>query len=105
MAKREKGIKFVCDLCGGLLEEGRPRFIIRGELFCAFDGLEIEDDMDRSSESIREEMKRLIQKLEKRSEEEVRDEVHFPFKADLCRSCRDKFYVLLKPALDTDTRG
>ena len=105
MDKREKGIKFVCDLCGELLEEGRPRFIIRGELFCAFDGLEIDEDMDRSSESIREEMKRLIQKLEKRSEEEVRDEVHFPFEVDLCRTCRDKFYALLKPAVGVNKRG
>lgn len=100
--KKEKGIKFVCDLCGELLEEGRPRFICRGELLCAFDGLEIDEDMYRSSESIQEEIERLIKELEKRTEQELNDEVYFPFAIDLCRRCRDKLYGLLKPGEDTD---
>ncbi len=94
--KKKKGIKFLCDLCGELLEEGRPRFIFRGEIFCAFDGLEIEDDLERSSESIRAEIERLIRELEKRTEEDLQDEVHFPFHLDLCRKCRDRVYRALK---------
>ena len=93
---REKGIKFVCDLCGELLEEGRPRFICRGVLFGAFDGLEIEDDLPRSPESIEQEMRRLIKELEKRTEQDLSDEVYFPFNLDLCRRCRDELYARLK---------
>lgn len=100
--KKEKGIKFVCDSCGELLEEGRPRFICRGELFCGFEGLEIDDDLDRSPESIQEEIQRLIEELEKRSEQELNDEVYFPFAMDLCRRCRDRLYELLKSGKKTN---
>ena len=94
--KKEKGIKFVCDFCGELLEEGRPRFICRGELFCGFEGLEIDDDLDRSPESIQQEIQQLIQELEKRPEQELTDEVYYPFAFDLCRRCRDQLYRFLK---------
>ncbi len=97
-ARKQKGIKFVCDLCGELLEEGRPRFICRGELLCAFDGLEIDEDIARSPAKIRQEIEQLIKELEKRSPREVNDEVYFPFALDLCRRCRDKVYDLLRSA-------
>jgi hypothetical protein len=100
--KKQKGIKFICDLCGELLEDGRPRFICRGELLCAFDGLEMDEDLDRSSESILEEMERLIRELEKRPEQDLNDEVYFPFAVDLCRRCRDRLYALLKSGGETD---
>ncbi|HPO08990.1 MAG TPA: hypothetical protein PLZ55_10010 [bacterium] len=103
--KKQKGIKFLCDLCGELLEEGRPRFICRGEIFCAFDGLEIEEDLERSPESVRAEMERLIREMEKRTEEDLRDEVHFPFRLDLCRKCRDRIYRALKPGGELEIKN
>ncbi|MFH1738153.1 MAG: hypothetical protein ABIH23_04035 [bacterium] len=94
--KKEKGIKFVCDLCGELLEDGRPRFVCRGELFCGFEGLEIDEDLERTPESIQEELTQLIKELEKRPERELTDEVYFPFTLDLCRRCRDRVYAVLR---------
>ncbi|MEW6233942.1 MAG: hypothetical protein AB1656_01015 [Candidatus Omnitrophota bacterium] len=89
------GIKYVCDFCGQLIEIGRPRFILKGELFGAYDGAEFDETLLPPSANIQEEMKRLIAEAEKKSEKELTDEVHYAFKADLCRACRDKFYRIL----------
>ena len=91
----EKGIKFVCDLCGRMIEVGRPRFILRGELFCAYDGGTFDETPSTPPAELREEMKRLIALMEQRSEKDLMDEVHFAFALDLCSSCRVLLYRLL----------
>jgi len=93
---REKGIKFVCDLCGQLIEIGRPRFIFRGELFGAYDGGTFDETLDIPHETIREEMQKLIERMEKRTEKDLNDEVYYPFALDLCPSCRERIYRILE---------
>ncbi|MBN2329047.1 MAG: hypothetical protein JXR73_18040 [Candidatus Omnitrophica bacterium] len=95
MAK-EKGIKFVCDLCGQLIEIGRPRFILRGEIFCAYDGGQFDETTDIPRESIRQEMQKLIDMMEKRNEKDLNDEVHYAFNLDLCPACRKRIYSILE---------
>lgn len=94
----DKGIKFVCDLCGQLIEIGRPRFILRGELFCAYDGGTFDETTNTPRESMRQEMRKLIEMMEKRSEKELNDEVHYAFSLDLCPTCRKRIYRILEQA-------
>jgi hypothetical protein len=91
-----KGIKFVCDLCGCLIEIGRPRFIMKGELFCAYDGGVFDESAGGMKKDVQQEMERLIELAEQKSEKELSDEVHFAFELDLCAPCRKKVYAMLE---------
>lgn len=90
------GIKYACDCCGQLIEAGRPRYILRGELFCAYDGGTIDESASAKPKDFASEMKRLIELAEHRSEKELQDEVHYAFEIDLCQSCRDMMYQQVK---------
>ncbi len=92
----KSGIKFICDFCGDLIEVGRPRFIFKGELYCAYDGGNFNEVTITSPENIKEEMQKLIEIAEQKDEKELSDEVYYPFKIDLCRKCRDKLYKMLE---------
>ncbi len=93
---KDQGIKYICDFCGDLIEIGRPRFVLKGELFCAYDGGTFDETTLTPPEKIKDEMTKIIDMLEKKSEKEVNDEVHYPFQYDLCRKCRDRVYRLLE---------
>lgn len=93
---REKGIKFICDICGQLIEVGRTRYILKGELTCAYDGGRFDETSERRGTSFEEELRRLIEAAEKKSEKELIDEVHYPFEMDLCAACRAKLYRFLE---------
>ncbi len=94
--ENSKGIKFVCDMCGCLIEVGRPRFIMKGELFCAYDGGVFDESSGGKKKDVQDEMERLIELAEQRSEKELNDEVHFAFELDLCSPCRNKVYGVLE---------
>ena len=92
---RESGIKFICDLCGQLIEIGRPRYILKGDITCAYDG----GTFDETSEMRNTTLKRSTptdRPAETVTEKELNDEVHYPFKMDLCASCRRKIYGILE---------
>lgn len=91
----EEGIKFSCDLCGDLIDIGRPRFIFKGQLYCAYDGGKFDESTINTNTTIQDEIKRLIKVAESKSEKELNDEVHYAYKLDLCRTCRDKVYHLI----------
>lgn len=97
MVRKQQGIKFVCDFCGRLIEIGRPRFIFKGELFCAYDGGTFDESIDaEAGVDFKAEFARLIAAAEKRSEKELSDEVHYAFELDLCSSCRKQVYLMLE---------
>lgn len=98
---QEKGIKFICDLCGQLIEVGRARYIFKGELTCAYDGAHF-DETPHTQGSAIEEMKRLIEIAEQKSEKELTDEVHYAFQLDLCASCRGDVYHWLEMRINAD---
>jgi hypothetical protein len=93
---REAGIKFICDLCGQLIEVGRPRYIFKGSITCAYDGGTFDETSALKNVSFDEEMRRLIALAETKSEKELNDEVHYSFEVDLCTACRGKIYRLLE---------
>ncbi|MGI6455677.1 MAG: hypothetical protein ACOX5R_08635 [bacterium] len=93
---RESGIKFICDLCGQLIEIGRPRYILKGDITCAYDGGTFDETSEMRNTTFEEEVRRLIALAETRTEKELNDEVHYPFKMDLCASCRRKIYGILE---------
>ena len=92
----EEGIKSICDFCGEMIEVGRPRYIFKGELYCAYDGGKFDESTINTQTTIQDEMKRLIKAAEFKSEKELNDEVHYPFKLDVCRQCRDQVYEMIE---------
>lgn len=92
----EKGIKYICDLCGQLIEIGRPRFILQGKLYCAYDGAEFDETPTIRAGTIREEMERILRLMESKSEKELEDEVYYSYQLDLCSTCRKKLYLILE---------
>ena len=91
----DKGIKFVCDMCGSLIEIGRSRYIFQGELFCAYDGGQFDETHAGEPKDFRKELERLIQIAESKTEKELMDEVYFHYRLDLCSDCRKKVYEYL----------
>jgi len=91
-----KGIKYVCDRCGKLIDIGSPRFIFKGELTAAYDGGIFDETHGGTSEEIQDEMKRLIELAEQKSGKELNDEVHYSFKMDLCIHCRNEIYQTIE---------
>lgn len=83
-------------MCGSMIEVGQPRFIFRGELFCAYDGGTFDEMPDRRKQDLKQEMERLIQLAEAKSEKELIDEVYYQFNLDLCTRCRKKVYAYLE---------
>lgn len=93
-----KGIKFVCDICGCLIEIGRPRYVMKGELYCAYDGAGFDETSESEVKDPKAEMARLIELAEQKTEKELSDEIHFAFDLDLCSECRLKIYEQLERA-------
>ena len=83
-------------MCGSMIETGRPRYIFKGELYCAYDGETFDETLDLSKKDFKTELKKLIQQAEKKTEKELMDEVYYNFKLDLCGSCRKKIYDYLE---------
>ncbi len=92
----DQGIKFTCDLCGDLIEVGRPRFIFKGELYCGYEGDKFDETLNQTSNNLQEEIRKLMKAAEQKSEKELNDEVYYSFHLDLCRTCRDRMYILLE---------
>ncbi len=91
----EEGIKYICDLCGDLIDIGRPRFIFKGELYCAYDGGKFDESTMHLKTNLQEEIKKLLKAAEEKSEKELNDEVYYQYELDVCRKCRDKLYGMI----------
>ena len=85
---RESGIKFICDLCGQLIEIGRPRYILKGDITCAYDGGTFDETSEMRNTTFEEEHADWIALAETRTEKELNDEP-LPF--------QDGFMRLLPP--------
>lgn len=79
-----------CDRCGkGLLLDSDVRYIVTVEVKAAYDPMEItRDDLKRDFEA---EMRRLLARMEKISEEEAQEQVYKKFTFDLCPDCRKRY--------------
>lgn len=87
-----------CDRCGAPLLVGTSvRYVVSIDVRAAHDVMEV--SREELEEDHREELKRLLAKLEGVSAEEAQKQVHCAFKFDLCPACQ-AIYVRspLRPA-------
>lgn len=87
-------IRYRCDGCGLDLErDGSNHYILKMEAYAAAGRLDFSrEEVERDHEA---EMKRLIAELEKRSPDELEDQVYRNMRFDLCPECHRRF--LLSP--------
>lgn len=79
-----------CDRCRKpLLVHEESRYIVRIEVLCAYDPMEItEDDLARDHEA---EIRRILMRMEGVTEQEAMDQVYRKFLYDLCPPCQREF--------------
>jgi len=79
-----------CDMCGKmLLEDEDTRYIVRIEVFAAYDTMELTTDQLGRDPS--EEMARLLDLMERMDPQELEDQVYKAFRFDLCPACQRKY--------------
>ncbi|RIK67515.1 MAG: hypothetical protein DCC65_06715 [Planctomycetota bacterium] len=83
-------IRYRCDGCGLDLErDGSNHYIVRIEAFAAAGKLEFtRQDVERDHS---EEIRKLIADIEKRSPDEIEDQVYRSFRYDLCPACHRRY--------------
>lgn len=79
-----------CDMCGKmLLEDEDTRYIVRIEVFAAYDPMELsQQDLQ---EDPAEEMARLVHMMESMDEEELENQVYKSMRFDLCPMCQQMY--------------
>lgn len=79
----------LCDRCGRPLAENELRYVARVEVFAAPTTLEISaEDLERDRT---EEIARLTEQCEGKTEAELMEDVYVNFEYDLCRPCQRDF--------------
>ena len=83
-------IRYRCDGCGLDLErDGSNHYVVKIEAFAAAGRLEFSrEEVERDHEA---EMRRLIAEMEKRSPDELEDQVYRNLRYDLCPGCHKAF--------------
>lgn len=80
-------IQYYCDLCKRLLDpEDDLRYVVKLEVYAAFDPLEIDDDQDNLQE-----LNEILEGIDTARSEDVSDDVYQTMRFDLCPECRRKF--------------
>lgn len=98
-------IRYRCDGCGLDLErDGSNHYILKMEAYAAAGRLDFSrEEVERDHEA---EMKRLIAELEKRSPDELEDQVYRNMRIDLCPECHRRFLLSPLAALgNSSVRG
>ena len=83
-------MKLACDRCGKtLLLDEDVRYMVKIEVFAAYDCMEItDDDLARDHDA---EMRRVLERLEHMDPEEAQDSVHRAMEFELCLSCQREY--------------
>lgn len=80
-------IQYSCDLCKQPLDsEDDLRYVVRMEVYAAFDPVELDDDTDNLQE-----IHEILERLDDVEGDAVSDEVYQQLRFDLCPECRKKF--------------
>jgi hypothetical protein len=80
-------IHYSCDLCKRPLDpEDDLRYVVKLEVYAAFDPLEIDDDCDNLQE-----IHEILERMDDSASEEIGDDVYQQLRFDLCPECRKKF--------------
>lgn len=80
-----------CDMCGKvLLADEDTRYIVKVEVYAAYDPMELTEDEVRQDHSA--EMARLLRRVADMDAAELEDQVYKAFRFDLCPACQ-RIYV------------
>ena len=80
-------IRYSCDICKRNLDPEDLRYVVKVEVYAAFDPIVVEDD-DRDH---LEEIQDILQRLEDDESEQIGDDVYEQMRFDLCPECRKRF--------------
>ena len=80
----------ICDRCGRtLLYDEDHRYVVRIEVFAAYDPLEVAgDDLKRDR---RAELEELVEQMNAMSDEEIEEGIHKTFEFNLCTECQRRY--------------
>ncbi|HKQ48005.1 MAG TPA: hypothetical protein VJZ71_08055 [Phycisphaerae bacterium] len=83
-------IRYRCDGCSqDLAPDGSNHYIVKIEAFAAAGRLEFtREDLEKDHEA---EMRKLLAQAERRSPDELEDQVYRSFRYDLCPACHHRF--------------
>ena len=83
------GKYYCCDRCGARIEANELRYMLKMNIFAAYDTLKIEhSDLKKDYE---DEIRKLIEKMEQMDPKELEEDVFKKLKFDLCRRCHRAF--------------
>lgn len=75
-----------CGRCGKALPFSSLNYIVHIKVFAGFDGVLLE-----SEEGIDQQLKEILEQIEKSDPKTLEEEVYEEFSLLLCKSCRDRF--------------
>jgi hypothetical protein len=84
-------IHFTCDCCKRRLDSDNLRYVVKMEVYAAFDPIvsdELEDDRDHLHE-----IQEILACSENATDEQVGKDVYEQMRFDLCPECRKKFVM------------
>jgi hypothetical protein len=83
-------IHYTCDMCSKpLLADEDTRYVVKVEVYAAYDPLEITDaDL---AEDKSEEVQELLEQMADMDAEQLEDQVHKTFRFDLCPACQARY--------------
>ncbi|GAB4353228.1 MAG: hypothetical protein Kow0099_37470 [Candidatus Abyssubacteria bacterium] len=80
---------YSCDMCGARIETSELRYVLKMDIFAAYDTLKIEQsDLERDYEA---EIKQLIERIQGMNPRQLEEDVFKHLTFDLCRACQRKF--------------
>ncbi len=80
---------YTCDRCGARIEANELRYVLKMNIFAAYDTMKIElSDLEKDYE---DEIRKLIEKIEHMDPKQLQEDVFKQFSFDLCRGCQQKF--------------
>lgn len=80
-------IQYSCDLCKRPLDaEDDLRYIVKMEVYAAFDPMELDDDTDNLQE-----IHEILERMDDAECDAVGEDVYQQLRFDLCPECRKKF--------------
>jgi hypothetical protein len=81
-------IRYSCDLCKRELASDDLRYVVRIEVYAAFDPSSSEEEDDRDH---LEEIQDILEHLEDSEDDQIGEDVYQQMRFDLCPECRKKF--------------
>lgn len=80
-------IQYSCDLCKRPLDpEDDLRYVVKMEVYAAFDPVELDDDNDNLQE-----IHEILERMDDADGDQIGDDVYQQLRFDLCPECRKKF--------------